>query len=122
MKRKFNIPIYDFVLWVVISDDIVKEREKMDEVFGVGDYDEFAAFVSYYNGYFGIFLTPDATRNTIAHEIYHLTRRMCGYHHCDYGAAYHEHEALLCGYLTDLVYGVIDKNEQSKNTTRKDKK
>ena len=111
-------------MWIVIAnaDDLTKERDKMNKVFGDSELDDYDGLVSWNEYTFGIFLTCDATHRTIAHEVFHLTHRILDYRHADYDVEYDEPAAYLCGYLTDLVYGVIDQNGQAKNITQKDKK
>jgi hypothetical protein len=115
MERKFIIPIYDANLVIVVARDIYSERQKFDEIFGPIGGDDFSALCSYTaTGEFGLFFTPKYfDHNRIAHEVFHLTHRILDWANVNFDRNNHEAAALLCGYLTELVYGVYKKGGRS---------
>lgn len=113
-NRRYPIPIYDCNLWVVISDDIYKEREKLNDTFGTVDR-EYGALCSYDNyGNVGLFFQRRfiADEDTIAHEIFHATHRILEWAGCNFDPQHHEQGALLCGYLSKLVRGAIAQDKK----------
>ena len=107
-KKKFQIPIYNVAIWLIISEEIEKEREKMNDVFGPIDLNlEYIALCSYNGPYFGIFIKPDSSIGTISHEIFHLTHRILDWKHANFDMDHQEQGAQLCEYLSELIWNQI---------------
>jgi hypothetical protein len=106
MKKNLLIPIYDAVVWLVISNDIAAERKAMEHWFGpVPDTDQYSALCSYGKGRnFALFFEPEAcTVNVVSHEVFHLTHRILDWSGANFDGCHHEQGALLHGYLMELV-------------------
>ena len=110
-KQKINLPIYDATIWLIITEDIIGERKKMQEIFGNIDGAYYNALCSYDNhGNFALFFEPTTlTDKIIAHEIFHLTHRILDWTSGNFDKNHHEQGALLCGYLTEWVQRSIKK-------------
>lgn len=106
MRKKLSVPIYDAVLWVVVTDNISKERKKWEKLFGPApsahDYD---ALCSYYGGHtFALFFARGPlTLKILSHEVFHLTHRIMDWAGANFDADHHEQGALLHGYLMDTI-------------------
>lgn len=106
VKRKITVPIYDAELVLVVTDNIGKERRKMEYIFGPAPTDlNYDALTSYSGGRrFGLFFDRKAmTTKIIAHEVFHLTHRILDWVGANFDDKHHEQGALLCGYLMDWV-------------------
>jgi hypothetical protein len=111
MKKELHIPIYDAVLWLVVTDDIGAERKAMEHWFGpVPETDQYSALCSYGRGHnFALFFEPSAcTVNMVSHEVFHLTHRILDWAGMNFDRSHHEQGALLHGYLMDLVSRELD--------------
>lgn len=110
IRKKLDIPIYNAVVWIIVVDDISKERKEWEYLFGAApkleDYD---ALCSYSGGHcFGLFFERKyITLKTISHEIFHLTHRILDWAGANFDSTHHEQGALLNGYLTEMVYRKI---------------
>lgn len=105
-KVKFTIPLYDAVLWLVVADNINRERKKMEHIFGAAPEEpDYAAICSYSGGHtFALFFEREELTTTIvAHEVFHLTHRIMDWAGCHFDKDHHEQGALLHGYLMALV-------------------
>lgn len=114
LKKKFVIPIYGAKLWIVVSDNVKHERDKMDGVLGNSLMsDEYEGLCSCNYSFFGIFFDKRALEhravNLIAHETFHLTHRIIEWTGANFNEDNHEHGAILHGYLLDLVYREVSK-------------
>src|SRR5665648_713780 len=107
MKTRLRIPIYDVTLWVVVCDNIARERVKLSGRFGkctdddVGDPGALCAFRA---GYIGIFFRNGHIGiNQVAHECYHVSSRILEW--CDIPVSNENQEtaAYLNGYLLKRV-------------------
>lgn len=106
MKKEIQIPIYDAVLWLIVTDDIAKERREMEHWFGpVPETDQYHALCSYGRGHnFALFLEQEAcTVKIVAHEVFHLTHRILDWCGANFDSRHHEQGALLHGYLMELI-------------------
>jgi hypothetical protein len=116
-KKKFKvvkdikIPMYNCSVQIIITDDLIKivnsvyKKYKIDDIFS--DSAE------------GCFITTDIdmyilcldirylTHNTLAHEIFHAVTKLT----VDRDINDNEHQAWLCGWLTEQVYKFIDKKQ-----------
>ena len=106
-KKKIIVPIYDADLWLIVTDDIVKDRNKMDHLFGKGliadDYDALCSFSG--QNHFALFLKrAPLTLKILSHEVFHLTHRIMDWVSANFDAGHHEQGALLHGYLMDTIY------------------
>jgi len=111
LKRYIEIPIYGARLWIVVAKDLHKARRKFEYLFGPITPTNYNALCSRDDGYgkFGLFFKPEAlTRQTIAHEIFHLTHRILEWVGAPFEPSHHEYAALLNGYLTETVYKVLE--------------
>jgi hypothetical protein len=102
------IPIYDCRLQLIVSDNLLRERKKLEYLFGPAP-EGFDALCSYSSGHnFALFFEPEAlTHRIIGHEVWHLTKRICEWS----GVSIEDHEAcaLLCGWLHWWVYENVRK-------------
>lgn len=111
IKIKTIIPIYDAVLWIVVTDHISKERRKMEHLFGPApDGHEYDALCSHSGGHnFALFFDRKAlSMKIIAHEVFHLTHRMLEWVSANFDKDHHEQGSLLCGYLMDTVCSYVN--------------
>lgn len=105
LKTLLEVPIYDALVWLVVSPDAAQERSNMNHIFGAapGDWDACCARSG--GREFGLFFLPSALNiNTIGHEVFHLTHRILEWASCNFDAAHHEQGALLHGYLLNQVF------------------
>lgn len=110
LKKQIEIPIYGALVWIVVDKDILAARKKFNHLFGEYGSDNWDALCCYNGrGYFGLFFKPSSkcTREVIAHEIFHLTHHILEWCSIEWTPHHHEHGALLCGYLTEKVCGII---------------
>jgi hypothetical protein len=106
MKKKLAVPIYDAVLWIVVTDNIAKERRKWEHLFGPApDGHNYDALCSYSGGHnFALFFERESlTVKILSHEVFHLTHRIMDWVGANFDANHHEQGALLHGYLMDMV-------------------
>lgn len=106
MKKKLSVPIYDAVLWLVVTDNIAKERKKWEHMFGPApdahDYDALCSCSGGHN--FALFFAREPlTLKILSHEVFHLTHRIMDWVSANFDAGHHEQGALLHGYLMDTV-------------------
>lgn len=107
MNKRLSIPIFNAVVWLVVSDNIPAARAEMAHWFGpVPECPDYDALCSYGAGHnFALFFEPGAlTPKIIAHEIFHLTHRIIDWAGVRFDSQSHEAGALLNGYLSDLIY------------------
>jgi hypothetical protein len=109
IRKNVTIPIYNIKVCFVICEDINNERDKNKDLLD-DEPANYCGLVTYEGSKFGLFIEYEyLSHGIIAHEIYHLTRRICSYNNCDYDVNHHEHEALLCEYLTKKFYNIVNK-------------
>ncbi len=102
MKKKLTVPIYGAALWLVVTDNVVKERRKWEHLFGPGpiehDYD---ALCSHTGGHtFALFFAiKPLCLELVSHEVFHLTHRILEWANSHFDSGHHEQGALLHGYL-----------------------
>lgn len=92
---------------LIVTDDIRKERSAQESLFGsVSDGTLYNALCSGSGGHnFALFFEPcGLTHRIIAHEIFHLTHRIC-----EWVGAHFDHEtfSLLNGALHQWVYSIV---------------
>jgi len=110
MKKKFHVPLYDAVVWVVVCDDIAKERKKWENLFGPVQADEmYDALCSHSGGQtFGLFFERKIiTLKIVAHETFHLTHRILDWVGGNFDKTHHEQAALLHGFLMPTILKTI---------------
>ena len=105
MIQSIRIPLYEALLYIVVSEDPLTIRKGMSDLFGEAPECDFDALCSYDNkGTFALFFTPTTlTPSVIAHEIFHLTHRIGTWRYGKFVEEYHEVFADLSGYLTEQV-------------------
>ena len=113
LRCKMEVPIYEAVVQLIVSNDIYGERKKPQHVALFGECTAFGgrAFCSYSGeGNFALFFRPDAiTHRVIAHEVFHLTHRILEWASVRVDSDNHEAGALLMGYLHAWAYGKLGK-------------
>ena len=111
IKHKLIVPIYEAEVWVIVSDNIAKERENFNDLFGPFDGERFDAICTYSGGQtFALFFTPRAlTYRVIAHEVFHLTHRILDWVGANFDSKHHETAALLHDYLFHNVCKIVKK-------------
>lgn len=118
IKKRRIVPIYDAVVWLVVADDLHRERVKMNHIFGEFDYAEFSysALMSYDEaGTFGLFFeTKSLDHNRIGHEVFHLTHRILDWVGTNFDSKHHEHAAVLHGFLLSWVMNETKKYRKVK--------
>lgn len=104
--KRIEVPIYEAVVWLVVSEDMPAERDKMQDVFGPSPEGDYAALCCYSGGrQFGLFFSPSSLDvNTVAHEVFHLTHRILEWAGTNFDSQHHEHAALLNGFLMATVF------------------
>jgi hypothetical protein len=113
MKKCLHVPIYDAVVWLVVSDEIhaTRKSRSMVKLFGEPPPAEvdWAALCDYNGrGIFGIFVGSESlTVDVIAHEVFHLTYRILEWASAGVDKGNHEAGALLHGYLMNLISGIL---------------
>lgn len=112
-SKKLSIPIFNVVVYIVICDNIYKERNKKQwvDMFGNLLYDDIGALCSYnHKGKFGLFFTFDNLfTRVITHEVFHLTHRILEYINSPFCKELHEVGAQLNGYLNTEIQIEINK-------------
>lgn len=107
VRQRISIPIYEVFVWIVVDEDALARRIEFNEEFGEYTDGPFKGLCSSEGDVFGLFFYPgDLTRNTIAHETFHLTHRILQYIGAEFDPDNHETFSWLCGYLTERVYEV----------------
>lgn len=116
LKQHHLVPIFGASLWIVITDDVSADRQRMADVFGECPDKPYFALCSYNaRGDFGIFLPRRLLdEETIAHEVFHATHRILEWTCCNFDEKHHEQGALLNGYLSTLVRDAIAADKKRK--------
>jgi len=95
---------------LIVTDNVARERKAMEGVLGTSDDCDYHAVCCYNGRHFAIFLKPEAlVHEIIAHEVFHMTHRICDFVGGNFDSSHHEHTALLCGHLSNWVYETLDK-------------
>jgi hypothetical protein len=79
---KLEYPLFNYSIWICITEDIVKSIENQNTLLGNQDTSdlEFCDGVHcYHKNRAAIFIKPDSTEGTIAHELWHGIYRMFEY-------------------------------------------
>lgn len=106
MKVKIKVPIYDVILWIIISKDPIVERKKMEDLFGPSTLGDFEGLCSYSSSLpnFALFFRADSLfYDNISHEVFHLTHRILDFIGSKFDVENQECAAYLNGYLMNLV-------------------
>lgn len=110
-NKKLRLSNYNCNVNITITDELKKrvnalyKRYKTKDEF-VGEAEGIMMTIDIDN-YFLIFDYQYLTHNTIAHEVYHCVVRITE----DREIIDEESQAWLCGYLTEVIYNFINKNE-----------
>ena len=110
MQKKIRLKLYECTILLVISSKFAKDAKRKEKVYNAEpeDYndDEEGVTMGDAKEYCVIMNHKFLTHNAIAHEMYHLTRRIGG----DRNITDDEESlAWLCGYVTDELYKLVDK-------------
>lgn len=107
MYKKNLIPVWDvYVHTFTQCVDVYKTRNSKlaNKWFGPGPkHDDYIALVSSNHNHFGLFLPKKPQQKTVGHELFHLTMRITQWVGSEVQPYNHEHAALLCGYLHEVV-------------------
>lgn len=110
MRKRLKIDQYNCELIVIITDKIIDECNKIlrrDKSQHRIDYEIEGIFLYHdIDKYYLLLNCAHLTHNTIAHEIYHAVVRITE----DREISDEESQAWLMGYITELVYKHIYKN------------
>jgi len=107
MKRRFTVPIYDVCVWIIVSEDIILSRTKMNHIFENHSITSAEGICSWNQGTFGLFFKTDTSLNTIVHEIYHLTTKILSYYNISHEPYEEEHWAIFNAYLIEKIFGIL---------------
>jgi len=110
VHKKLHIPIYDATLYLVVTKDIEKAYKRLK--YFKHDQDGLpscsALCSSDGEGHFALFFEPDQLRvMAVAHEVFHLAHLVFGWVNSPFDLDSHEPQAILNGYLMDLVCGEL---------------
>ncbi len=108
MRIKFQVPIHDVTVVVIVTRDIPAAYKRE---FGVDIGNAQMACLGYDKRKFGLFLEPAARLRPeiVVHEIFHLTHRILEKNHMNFDESHHEMGAYLCEYLTRRIFLLIQK-------------
>lgn len=103
------LPIFGARLQLIVANDIRAERKKQEKLFGPVPEENFDALCARSGGHnFALFFEPNGlTRRIVAHELFHLTHRICEWAGVKFD---HESFALLNGALHEWVYSKIGRH------------
>lgn len=106
-KVKFQVPIHDVSVVVVVTRDIPAAYKRE---FGVEIGTSQMACVGYEGRKFGVFFEPaiKSRPEIAAHEIFHLTHRILEKNCMNFDESHHEMGAYLCEYLTKKIFTIIN--------------
>jgi hypothetical protein len=107
-RIKFQVPIHDVSVVVVITDDIPAAYKRE---FGIEIGNAQMACLGYNKRKFGLFFEPKARlrQEIVVHELFHLTHRILEKNCMNFDGEHHEQGAYLCEYLTKIVFGILRK-------------
>jgi hypothetical protein len=111
--RKLYIPIYDVDVWVVVDKTIDDARNKLSKVFDrskdEGTYDQHNGLCISQGTNFGLCFSEQSSKNAciVSHEVFHLTHRILEYHMVNFDSENHEPAAILNGYLSARIHGIL---------------
>lgn len=110
-KKQFTIDMYSALVRVFVADDLVELRPWIDKNFGIEiDFDKTEACVftiSNVKGYFIAFDKRCLSHNTIAHEVFHLTKKLA----TDRDIHEEESQAWIAGYCSETLYNIFKKKK-----------
>ena len=107
VKRvKFQVPIHDVSVIVVITNDIPAAYKRE---FGIEIGDAQMACLGYDKRKFGLFFEPKAKlrQEIVFHELFHLTHRILEKNCMDFDSEHHDQGAYLCESLTKTVFKIL---------------
>lgn len=115
--RKLKAPVYNSWLWIVISDNIIKSIDTVEDIVDHRIIEESGkratkAYTYAYEDHDGrykiiIFLKDDASPGTIAHEAHHATNIILNWHGVKPSFSNDENESYYLGQIVDKVYDTI---------------
>ena len=113
MRNRIDIiefPVFsDFIIHVEVTNDLGKTAEKYPSIADIaGEIDDRTDAVTLYaNGKVCfIFLQPDASAGTVAHEAFHAVENMMSYFDMDLGG---ETSAYHIGYIVNRAFKLLRK-------------
>jgi len=109
IQKKIKVGVYDANVVFMVTDSMeevaIKTFRKTKEIWSIEDAD---GCVFYTTGlYYLVLLQEQISHNLIAHEIFHLSTRICE----DRYIEDEETKAWLTGYLTENIYKFLDKKK-----------
>lgn len=107
--KKAKIPMYDCTVSIIVNDNIAKTYENLCKKFKLKfEPGEMAGAVvtNDVDHYYFLLSTNHLNHNTIGHELHHLVVNMTK----DRGITEEESSAWISGYLNDLIYKTLEKN------------
>lgn len=115
IKKTITLDIYsNFKIHIIVADNICKARNKYHKkldglIEEDSGYDGMVCYVpeNYYELY--IFLQPDVTHGTIAHEALHATLRIMRVFGAKLNRGSEEHYTYLLGYIVDKISEIFIK-------------
>lgn len=115
MKVRFDVPIYDVSVWIVVDNQIYDRCREMDDLFGT--VEEGPAMENTWRGQcaccgadFGLFFHRQyLDLEVIAHEVFHLTHHIMDYCSVKLDIESQEAGAFLNGYLMGIVMRKIQR-------------
>lgn len=105
------VPMHSIRLLIVVTNDVGASRLRRNHLFGEPNDDHNWTGLCAYNGFrIGLFFErAELCHDLIAHEIFHAAHRILERNGVLFGLHNHEPFALLCGWLTGLVYAELSK-------------
>lgn len=110
LKDSFNVDVYCCNVEVVITDDIEKFVDELDETYGdCSNLHDSEGFVYSHSSshYYVVFDNNYISLNTIGHEIFHLTCMIAG----DRDVLEEEAKCWLNGYLHSIIHRIVKDNK-----------
>lgn len=113
IKKKFYIDVYKVLVYVIVTDDIIKEIKLKHDIFGepYGYENDCVAICRCVVGKneFGLFFNSNKIIDvsTIIHESFHLTHRILEGIHANFDEDHHEQGAYLIEYITEQVFDIM---------------
>jgi len=115
MKRiKSHLPIYGGQLLIIVAKNFTKAKKKYKVKLPRSfDVEDTVAFVcsGWHKDKFSyvIFVKPNASKSTIAHECVHLTNEVYLHIHSPLKRNNDEHQAYITGYFVEQVHKALKK-------------
>ena len=119
IRRRIDVPVWDVTVWLYVINDIRKERQERDYMFGPAPDCKYDALCSYGDcSTFALYFKTEAlSMKTVAHEVFHLTHRIMDVVGANFDQDHHEQGALLNGYLMqEVVKAILPKTKREVRT------